>query len=61
VEDYIIEKERRLKEKERQEYMRKVYACYNEELDLWNSRMLRKLEEERREKELRKSLGICKK
>jgi len=61
MEKYSIERERRLKEKERQEYTTKLYACYNEELDLWNTGLLRKLEEERREKELTESLGRCKK
>jgi len=50
--DYEQERARRLKEKERQEYQRKLYACYNEELDLWNTTLLQKLERERVLKEI---------
>ncbi len=39
--------------KERQEYMRKVCACYNEEMDLWNTG---KLAELNKEEEIKKNI-----
>jgi hypothetical protein len=47
--EYSIKQERlyRLKEKERQEFLRKIDACYNEELDLWNTTKLAELKRER--------------
>jgi len=51
---YPSEEERLLKQrkKERLDLQRRIDACYNEELDLWDTGKLTELERERKDRDL---------